>query len=60
MGRHGIRMRHAPRDEIGPSDDDLERCSCGVLFPVETEHRCKHVGDWITWERYQTRQKGGE
>lgn len=47
----------APHDEAGTPSDDIERCTCGVLFRIGQGHRCRHVSEWISWERYQARQE---
>jgi len=44
-------------DEIGTPDEHIEQCSCGVLFRVGGSHRCGHVGEWVSWDRYQARQE---
>lgn len=47
----------AGRDEHGVDDVDLEECTCGVLFRRGGAHRCGHVGEWVTWSRYEARQE---
>lgn len=35
-------------------DEEIEKCSCGVLFRKGSWHR--HDGDRMTWREYQANQ----
>lgn len=61
MGHSDTRVRTldtAPNDELSTPDHLIEECTCGVLFRVGEAHRCGHVGEWVSWKRYQDRQEG--
>lgn len=40
-------------DEVPPDDEKIERCSCGVLFPRGSWHRCEDTGERVEWAEYQ-------
>ena len=47
----------APNDEVGTPSDQIEKCTCGVLFRVGSWHICEHVNERVSWNRYQSRQE---
>ena len=53
----GTKPDTAPHDEIGTPAKDIERCTCGVRFRKGESHQCGHVGEWVSWDRYQARQE---